>query len=118
VPPILPPQSSYLFLDKAKFHASFAADVETGEKASGTFLIEQARLVATNVAGTVVKGSGHWLMEEARDQVIPAIAAFGTAPSSASLLCGRPDGPRLFATTFWVARGVVAKTLSSRRGVS
>jgi pimeloyl-ACP methyl ester carboxylesterase len=50
--------------------------VLTGEKASGTFLIEQARLVATNVAGTVVKGSGHWLMEEARDQVIPAIAAF------------------------------------------
>jgi pimeloyl-ACP methyl ester carboxylesterase len=28
VPPILPPQDGYLFLDKAKFHASFAADVE------------------------------------------------------------------------------------------
>ena len=28
VPPILPPQSGYLFLDKAKFHASFAADVD------------------------------------------------------------------------------------------
>lgn len=27
VPPILPPQDGYLFLDKAKFHASFAADV-------------------------------------------------------------------------------------------
>jgi pimeloyl-ACP methyl ester carboxylesterase len=50
--------------------------VLTGEKASGTFLIEQTRLVATNVAGTVVKGSGHWLMEEAPDQVIPAIVAF------------------------------------------
>jgi len=33
VPPILPPQDGYLFLDKAKFHASFAADVET-EKAA------------------------------------------------------------------------------------
>ena len=50
--------------------------VLTGEKASGTFLIEQARLVATNVSGTVVKGAGHWLMEEARDQVVPAIVAF------------------------------------------
>ena len=50
--------------------------VLTGEKASGTFLIEQAKLVATNVSGTVVKGSGHWLMEEATDQVIPAIVAF------------------------------------------
>jgi pimeloyl-ACP methyl ester carboxylesterase len=27
VPPILPPQDGFLFLDKAKFHASFAADV-------------------------------------------------------------------------------------------
>jgi pimeloyl-ACP methyl ester carboxylesterase len=50
--------------------------VLTGEKASGTFLIEQARLVATDVAGTVVKGAGHWLMEEAPDRVIPAIVAF------------------------------------------
>jgi pimeloyl-ACP methyl ester carboxylesterase len=28
VPPILPPQDGYLFLDKTKFHASFAADVD------------------------------------------------------------------------------------------
>jgi pimeloyl-ACP methyl ester carboxylesterase len=33
VPPILPPQEGYLFLDKAKFPASFAADVDA-EKAS------------------------------------------------------------------------------------
>src|ERR1700730_190033 len=43
--------------------------VLTGEKASGTFLIDQAKLVPTNVSGTVVQGSGHWLMEEAPDQV-------------------------------------------------
>ncbi len=33
VPPILPPQDGYLFLDKAKFPASFAADVEPGTAA-------------------------------------------------------------------------------------
>src|SRR5260370_4981452 len=33
VPPILPPQDGFLFLDKAKFPASFAADVDT-EKAA------------------------------------------------------------------------------------
>ena len=33
VPPILPPQDGFLFLDKAKFHASFAADVDA-EKAA------------------------------------------------------------------------------------
>jgi pimeloyl-ACP methyl ester carboxylesterase len=54
--------------------------VLTGEKASGTFLIEQAKLVATNVQGQVVAGSGHWLMEEAPDKVIPALTTFLNAP--------------------------------------
>jgi pimeloyl-ACP methyl ester carboxylesterase len=40
------------------------------------FLIDQAKLVATNVTGKVVQGSGHWLMEEAPDQVIPALVTF------------------------------------------
>ncbi|HET6889519.1 MAG TPA: alpha/beta hydrolase [Pyrinomonadaceae bacterium] len=50
--------------------------VLTGEKASGDFLIEQGRLVATDVNGVVIKGSGHWLMEEAGGQVIPQLIAF------------------------------------------
>ncbi|MES2750759.1 MAG: alpha/beta hydrolase [Pseudomonadota bacterium] len=50
--------------------------VLSGEKAGGTFLIEQGKLVATNVEGVVVKGSGHWLMEEAPGQVIPKLVDF------------------------------------------
>ena len=50
--------------------------VLSGEKAGGTFLIEQGKLVATNVKGVIVRGSGHWLMEEAPDQVIPALLDF------------------------------------------
>lgn len=57
--------------------------VLTGEKASGSFLIDQAKLAATNMEGTIVPGSGHWLMEEAPDFVIPALLGFladGEAP--------------------------------------
>jgi len=50
--------------------------VLTGEKASGDFLIEQGRLVATTVEGVVVGNSGHWLMEEAPGQVIPKLVSF------------------------------------------
>ena len=50
--------------------------VLTGEKASGDFLIEQGRLVATTVEGVVVRNSGHWLMEEAPGQVIPKLVSF------------------------------------------
>jgi pimeloyl-ACP methyl ester carboxylesterase len=71
------------FEQDAKDFAGFSATklnmpflVLTGEKASGTFLIEQAKMVATTVSGSVVKNSGHWLMEEAPDQVVPAIVAF------------------------------------------
>jgi pimeloyl-ACP methyl ester carboxylesterase len=71
------------FEQDAKDFAAFSATklnmpflVLTGEKASGTFLIDQAKLVATDVAGTVVKNSGHWLMEEATDRIVPAIVSF------------------------------------------
>jgi len=71
------------FEQDAKDFAAFSATklnmpfmVLTGEKASGIFLIDQVKLVATNVTGTVVKGSGHWLMEEAPKTVIPMIVEF------------------------------------------
>ena len=71
------------FEQDAKDFAQFAQNkltmpmlVLTGEKASGDFLIEQARLVDTNVQGVVIKGSGHWLMDEAPRQVIPQLVAF------------------------------------------
>jgi pimeloyl-ACP methyl ester carboxylesterase len=50
--------------------------VLSGEKASGEFLIAQGRLVADNVEGVIIKGSGHWLMDEAPDQVIPKLVEF------------------------------------------
>jgi pimeloyl-ACP methyl ester carboxylesterase len=50
--------------------------VLTGEKASGDFLIQQGRQVATNVEGVVIRNSGHWLMEEAPRQVIPKLVEF------------------------------------------
>ena len=71
------------FEQDAKDFAQFAETkltmpmlVLTGEKASGEFLIEQARLVDTNVDGVVIKGKGHWLMEEAPREVIPRLVAF------------------------------------------
>ena len=47
-----------------------------GEKSGGEFLISQGRLVADDVQGTLVEGSGHWLIDEAPDQVIPKLVEF------------------------------------------
>jgi pimeloyl-ACP methyl ester carboxylesterase len=71
------------FEQDAKDFAAFARKplpmpmlVLTGEKASGDFLIQQGHLVAKNVEGVVILGSGHWLMEEAPKQVIPKLVEF------------------------------------------
>jgi pimeloyl-ACP methyl ester carboxylesterase len=50
--------------------------VLTGEKASGEFLIAQGRLVADNVEGVIIKGSGHWLMDEAGGETVSRLVAF------------------------------------------
>jgi pimeloyl-ACP methyl ester carboxylesterase len=50
--------------------------VLSGEKASGEFLIQQARLVANEVEGVVIKGAGHWLVDEAPVPVNQRLADF------------------------------------------
>jgi pimeloyl-ACP methyl ester carboxylesterase len=71
------------FEQDAKDFAQFAKTpltmpmlVLSGEKAGGQFLIEQGKLVDTNVEGVLVTGSGHWLMEEAPKKVIPLLVDF------------------------------------------
>jgi pimeloyl-ACP methyl ester carboxylesterase len=64
------------FASLAKQPLTMPMLVLTGEKASGDGLIQQARLVAENVEGVIIRGSGHWLMEEAPDQVIPKLVEF------------------------------------------
>jgi len=50
--------------------------VLAGERASGDVLIEQARLVDSQVEGVKIKGKGHWLMEEATGEVVPKLVQF------------------------------------------
>jgi pimeloyl-ACP methyl ester carboxylesterase len=64
------------FADFAKTKLKMPMLVLTGEKASGEFLITQGRLVADTVDGVVIKGSGHWLIDEAPDQVISKLLTF------------------------------------------
>lgn len=64
------------FAELAKTKQKMPFLVLTGEKASGQGLITQTKLVADNVKGIIVKGSGHWLMEEAPDQTMKEIVDF------------------------------------------
>ncbi len=73
VPPILPPQDGYLFLDKAKFFASFAADVDA-EKAA--FMADsQVPWGVAALSGTISepawKTKPSWYLIATEDKMIP-----------------------------------------------
>ena len=70
------PRDAEDFAEFAKTKLTMPMLVLSGEKAGGPFLIEQGKMVADNVEGVLVSGRGHWLMEEAPDQVIPKLVEF------------------------------------------
>jgi len=47
-----------------------------GEKANGTVLGEQMKLVATEATMVVLKGCGHWVMEEKPKETTEALIKF------------------------------------------
>ena len=73
VPPILPPQDGYLFLDKAKFPASFAADVDAEQ---ATFMADsQVPWGVAALSGTIRepawRAKPSWYLIATDDKMIP-----------------------------------------------
>jgi pimeloyl-ACP methyl ester carboxylesterase len=73
VPPILPPMDGYLFLDKAKFRAAFAADVSESKAA---FLADsQVPWAVAALSGAVSKpawkNKPSWYLVATEDKMIP-----------------------------------------------
>jgi pimeloyl-ACP methyl ester carboxylesterase len=76
VPPILPPRNGYLFLDKAKFRASFAADVDE-EKAA--FMADSqvpwgVEALTGAISEPAWKGKPSWYLVATEDKMIPPAA--------------------------------------------
>jgi pimeloyl-ACP methyl ester carboxylesterase len=76
VPPILPPQDGYLLLDRAKFAASFAADVS---KAKADFMADsQVQWGVEALNGTVTEAAWRnkpsWYLIATDDRMIPPAA--------------------------------------------
>src|ERR1035438_3849547 len=73
VPPILPPQDGYLFLDRAKFRASFAADVDA-ERAA--FMADSqvpwgVEALSGKISEPAWKAKPSWYMIATDDKMIP-----------------------------------------------
>jgi pimeloyl-ACP methyl ester carboxylesterase len=73
VPPILPPQEGFLFLDKAKFHASFAGDVD---EAKAAFMADSqvpwgVEALGGTISESAWKNKPSWYMVTSDDKMIP-----------------------------------------------
>jgi len=76
VPPILPPQDGYLFLDKAKFRASFAADVdpETAAFMADSQVPWGLGALSGAISEPAWRIKPSWYLVVTEDQMIPAVA--------------------------------------------
>jgi pimeloyl-ACP methyl ester carboxylesterase len=76
VPPILPPQDGFLFLDKAKFPASFAGDVEAEEAA---FMADSqvpwgVEALSGSISEPAWRAKPSWYLVVTEDKMIPPAA--------------------------------------------
>src|SRR3989475_7489613 len=86
VPPILPPQEGFLFLDKAKFPASFAGDVDAAKAAfmadsQVTWAVEALRCMISDPAS---KTKSVWYLVVTEDKMIPPDAQRAMAKRAGS----------------------------------
>src|SRR6202165_5938076 len=86
VPPILPPQDGYLFLDRAKFPASFAADVDA-EKAA--FMADSqvpwgVEALSGKISEPAWKAKPSWYLIATDDKMIPPDAQRSMAKRAGS----------------------------------
>lgn len=73
VPPILPPQDGFLFLDQAKFRASFAADVDaqTASFMASSQVPWGVEALAGAVSKPAWKSKPSWYLIATDDKMIP-----------------------------------------------
>jgi pimeloyl-ACP methyl ester carboxylesterase len=70
------PKTATQFAELARTRLTMPVLAIGGEKANGKLLGAQVKLVASNAAEVVLKGSGHWLMEERQQETIAALLKF------------------------------------------
>ena len=113
VPPILPPQDGYLFLDKRRFPASFAADVDA-EKAA--FMADsQVPWGVDALEGAVTvpawKAKPSWYMVATEDKMIPPAAQRLMAARAGSTVVEVPGSHAIYVSQPAAVAALVEKAV-------
>jgi len=100
VPPIQPPQDGFLFLDKAKFPASFAGDVDA-EKAA--FMADSQVPWGLAALGGVIsepawKAKPSWYLVVTEDKMIPPVAQRAMSKRAGSTVVEVPGSHAIYVS--------------------
>ena len=100
VPPILPPQDGYLALDKAKFRASFAADVDADTAA--VMADSQVPWGVDALGGAVTqpawKTKPSWYLVATDDRMIPVAAQRLMSKRAGSIVVEKPGSHAIYVS--------------------
>jgi len=113
VPPILPPQDGYLFLDAAKFHVSFAADVDAGKAA---FMADsQVPWGVEALGGTITvpawKSRPSWYLVATEDRMIPPPAQRAMATRAGATVSEAPGSHSVYVSQPRAVAGLILKAV-------
>ena len=115
VPPILPPQDGFLFLDRTKFQASFAADVSADAAAFMADSQVPWGLDALNGAVTVPawKTKPTWYLVATEDRMIPPDAQRGMSKRAGSTVVEAKGSHAIYVSQPRAVAELIAKAAHS-----
>src|SRR4051794_26931979 len=115
VPPILPPQDGYLFLDRAKFRASFAADVNAETAAFMADSQVPWGLDALNGAVTepAWKSKPSWYLVATEDRMIPPDAQRAMSKRAGATVTEAKGSHAVYVSQPKVVATLIAKAATS-----
>ena len=115
VPPILPPQNGYLFLDKAKFRAAFAADV--GEAKAAFMADSQVPWGVGALTGSVTepawKTKPSWYLVATDDKMIPPPAQRQMSKRAGSTVVESSGSHAIYVSKPEAVAALIAKAAKS-----
>ncbi|MFF8726257.1 alpha/beta fold hydrolase [Streptomyces sp. NPDC015171] len=120
VPPILPPRDGFLFLDRAKFTASFAADVP---EAQAAFMADSQVPWGVEALGGAVsepawRSRPSWYLVATDDRMIPPAAQRAMSERAGATVSETPGSHAVYVSRPAVVAAVIAQAAEGPAGRS
>jgi pimeloyl-ACP methyl ester carboxylesterase len=117
-PPILPPKDGFLFLDREKFAASFAADLPTGQAA---FMADSQVPWGVNALGGMISEAAwrikpSWYLVASDDRMIPPPAQRAMSERAGSTVAEASGSHSIYLSQPAAVVGLITQAMAATRG--